>query len=450
MPTRDLSSDVTLVSDTARGLSRAAVWTIAGNGTYAIAQWALLAFVARLSGAAAAGEYALALALSAPVLLLANLQLRDVQAVDVAGRHPLRTYLRLRLLTTLVAIPAIAVVGATFGPARALPLILAIAAGKAVEGVGDILLGELQRHERMDLVGKSLVAKSLLSTGAFVGTLLVSRNVPTAAAALALALALVVWLVDSRFVSRLPRVPPRGARLNGAALSALLRTALPLGFAISAFSLTMQVPRYFLERHSGLHEVGIHAGILNLLVAPTLLLTSLGQVAAPRLARAYSRRDVRRFLGVALGIAAIALAMGAGGALTSLGLGGQVLALLYGSAFATRGGSLALAFAIGTAYYLASALGFAATAAHVFRGQAVLMLIVSGVSVLSSWALVPRLGLDGALWAFGLSSFTLACGQALLVGIRLIAPPAGVAPHEGGGAAEREYTATEQRTRADA
>jgi O-antigen/teichoic acid export membrane protein len=70
-----------------------------------------------------------------------------------------------------------------------------------------------------------------------------------------------------------------------------------------------------------------------------------------------------------------------------------------------------LALATGTIYFLASSLGFALTAARRFREQVFLMIPACAVSAAASWLLVPRLGVDGAILAFGASSAAIAMGE---------------------------------------
>ena len=69
-------------------LRTAVAWTFAGNTIYAACQWAMLVIVAKLGSADAVGVFALAFAVTAPVMLLTGLQLRAVQATDtwVASR----------------------------------------------------------------------------------------------------------------------------------------------------------------------------------------------------------------------------------------------------------------------------------------------------------------------------------------------------------------------------
>ncbi|MDH3224579.1 MAG: hypothetical protein OEO23_12750, partial [Gemmatimonadota bacterium] len=50
-------------------------WILSGRGVYAIGQWAMLAGLAKLSDPSTVGQFALGLAVAAPVIQLANLQL---------------------------------------------------------------------------------------------------------------------------------------------------------------------------------------------------------------------------------------------------------------------------------------------------------------------------------------------------------------------------------------
>jgi hypothetical protein len=82
---------------------------VIGNIAYSACQAGLLIVLARLGSAALVGQYALGLALTGPIMLLASLQLRSVQATDAAGSNHFSEYLALRLATSAAALLLIAV-----------------------------------------------------------------------------------------------------------------------------------------------------------------------------------------------------------------------------------------------------------------------------------------------------------------------------------------------------
>src|SRR5437867_237852 len=80
-------------------LKRNTLWTMAGNTVYAASQWLQVAAIARLGSTLDVGHYAFALGLATPVFMLANLQLRPMQATDSLRRYTFGDYLGLRLVT---------------------------------------------------------------------------------------------------------------------------------------------------------------------------------------------------------------------------------------------------------------------------------------------------------------------------------------------------------------
>ncbi len=83
-------------------------WTLAGSAFYHACQWGVLVVLARLEDAETVGRFALALALSAPVMIFANLHLRAVLVTDAGGEHTFAEYLGLRLVASTVGFVLIA------------------------------------------------------------------------------------------------------------------------------------------------------------------------------------------------------------------------------------------------------------------------------------------------------------------------------------------------------
>jgi hypothetical protein len=64
---------------------RNAQWLLLGNAVYAGGYWLQFMILARAGGPSAVGSYAYALALAAPAVGFASLQLRALLASDAAG-----------------------------------------------------------------------------------------------------------------------------------------------------------------------------------------------------------------------------------------------------------------------------------------------------------------------------------------------------------------------------
>src|SRR5579875_2135561 len=89
------------------------VWTSAGNAVYAASQWGMVSVLAKLGTPELVGQYALGVAVTTPILMLAQLNLRSVIATDVRREHQFRDYRDLRAASLLLALAAIAALSFT-------------------------------------------------------------------------------------------------------------------------------------------------------------------------------------------------------------------------------------------------------------------------------------------------------------------------------------------------
>jgi len=80
------------------------LWTICGNVVYAGSQWLMLVIVAKLGTPEMVGQFALGFAVTAPIIIFTNLNLRAVQATDQKAEYKFHDYLLLRLATTTIGI----------------------------------------------------------------------------------------------------------------------------------------------------------------------------------------------------------------------------------------------------------------------------------------------------------------------------------------------------------
>ena len=158
-------------------LRRNFVWNLLGNVVYAGAQWGLLVVLAKLTNPETVGRFALGLAVTTPIIVFSQLQLRGVQATDARSEYDFGHYLALRLATTAAALCVIAAVAGWGGYGRnAALVILAVGLSKAIESITDVVYGLLQRRERMDRIARSRIIKGILSLGVMGGVVWISGN----------------------------------------------------------------------------------------------------------------------------------------------------------------------------------------------------------------------------------------------------------------------------------
>lgn len=395
----------------AGSLRRNFSWTILGNLVYAACQWGMLASLARLGTPVMLGQFALALAVTAPIMLFANLKLRSVQSTDINDEYAFGSYLSLRLVTIPLALIAIMNI-AWLRYDTGLGLMIALMGlAKGIESVSDILLGLLQKHELMTEIAFSQMIKGALSLLFFTLMLLTTGNLASAITGILLAWSSVLLLFDAPLAAaalgndrqRLPMRPFYQAGLlrpnwSITALQSLAWRTLPLGLAVMLASLGTNIPQYFIEHFKGTYDLGLYAAMSYPLVGGALIINALSQSATPRLAKYYAAQETNEFMNLLAKLMAVGFLLGVSGIGIVALAGEEILDVAYGEEYA-RQTHVFLWIMVGVGVgYLYVFLGTAVSAMRRFSVQ--LPIHLAGTILLgtlcATW--IPTHGIVGAAW----------------------------------------------------
>ncbi len=363
--------------------------------------------LAKLGSPEHVGQFALGLAVTAPVFMFATLRLRDIQATDARQEYRFGDYFALRLTTTALALLVVAGIALLSRYPREIALvILATGLSKAIEAISDAYYGLFMQHERLDRIAKSMMIKGPLSlVGLSIGYNL-TGSVFWGVIGLALARAIIMVGYDTRNAASslkpspssagnlLPKDLPR-PHWDARTLGRLAWLALPLGVVTMLISFNANIPRYFVEGHLGAYQLGIFAAVAAFQKTAPTVIQALGRSASPRLARYYAATNARAFGRLALGLVAVGALLGGAGVLVALVAGRQILTLFYGPEYALPGLLVLLMLAAGIDY-VATMLLYVITSARYFRVQLPLQLLTTGTVALASFWLIPSIGLRGA------------------------------------------------------
>jgi O-antigen/teichoic acid export membrane protein len=365
---------------------------------YGLSQWAVLATVAKLGNSAMVGSFALGLAISAPVMLFCDLRLRSILASDARAEFPFWDYLTVRIGTSITGVLVITL-AALWYDRRTCVLIVLIGIAKAFESLSDVTYGLLQRNDRMRRLALSQSFKGPLSVLSVGAGLYATANVIYAGFGLAFAWGALFLLFDFPYAWRLSasRAEPKPVRGNRKRLLLLVRTAAPLGLAAMIGSLSVNIPRYFLEASHGRSALGYFTAIFYASIVIGRIVTALSEALVPRLAQAYlTDRSVfaALFSRCLLLVAGLGF-LGVGG---SVLLGGRFLAALYRPEYARFEGLLTVVMVYGAVSGASTALTYALTATRRLTPQARIAALTMIVTLLASATLIPRYGIDGAAW----------------------------------------------------
>ena len=383
-----------------------AVALVSGNTVYAASQWALVIIIAKLGSVVQVGQFAYALAMTTPVFIFSQLQLRGLQATDAAGEYSFAEYFSLRVATTAAAVlvvAALAFLAIDAGPQREVALAMAVA--KAIESVADVAHGRLQQIERLGAIAASFASRGVGGLLAFSLAFAVWRELVPAI------LAMTLWWMISYTAIEGRAVWNSGSVFSGVHIAPVLRLALfaaPMGVVMALSTLNVQLPRYFVEASLGAHGLGIFASLAAIPLIGTTVVNPLCQAASARLARAYYHDDRTGFRQTVGQLLIVAAGIGVGIAALALILGDRLITVIYSPEYAGYRRTFLMLIAWGAFSTVAAVLGTAATAARRIRVQVPILAISTVVTALAAMILVPRLGLTGAALAASLGTLAQA------------------------------------------
>jgi len=398
------------------------LWTFVGNVVYAACQWGMLIIIAKLGDPEMVGQFALGLAVTAPIVLFANLQLRSVQATDSRHEYHFGEYLALRIVCLVLALLIIAGIALLTGYQldAALAIVL-LGVAKCCEALSDIFHGLLQQHERMDRIAISLCMKGLLSLVTLSLALILTHTLAWGIFGMA-----IVWAAMIIYDYRNGIVILRGNSQHYATgllrheslrmITRLVVLALPLGFVTLLISLNTNIPRYFIEHWLGARALGIFAAAAYVLVAGTTVVSALAQAASPRLARHFAAGDRQTFAQLLLKLSLVAVALATVGILAVFLFGAQLLSLLYGSDYADQNNVFLILMVAAGFSFQTWFLNAAMVAARCIREQVPLFILVIVTTLVASALLVPTHGLQGAAFVVLISTVLQVCGSIVILG----------------------------------
>jgi len=393
-------------------LRRNFIWTFAGNSLFGASQWAILSLIAKLGSREMLGDYALALALATPVVMLSHLNLRAVLATDVREQHPFGDYLAVRISASALALAAVAVLAVLWrGHPEVAWSILLLGVSLTADTTSDTFYGALQRRERMNEIAHSMIARGIFSLALLAAVLWMTGKLAPAVAALAAGRTLVLLAYD------MPR-GSAGQRMAGSGYKSqwvLFRTALPLGLVLMLVSLAGNLPRYAVEAFLGTAELGAFAAAAAFLAAGSTVVNALGQASTASLARLFSAGDYAGFRRTAARLTGLALGLGLAGVCGAALVGRMILRLVYSPELEAYSGLLVKLMVSGIFVYGAIVLGYISTSTRSFLSQMPLLALVAGISGAASWTLVPLAGVDGAALAVALAASVQIVGQFWIV-----------------------------------
>ncbi|WP_160241775.1 oligosaccharide flippase family protein [Acinetobacter indicus] len=378
-----------------------AKWLLSGNILFAFSQWLMLIMFSHFSNPIQLGYYSYALAITAPIFMLSNLQLRPLVVADLnlERKFSYSEYFSLRLLTILFAV-IVSLFFIDWENNLALSIVLVVVLIKASESVSDIIYAYYNANKKTKFISRSLTFKSVLVIILSFCVLYITHNIVYSLAATLIGYLFVLGLLDIRQnINHL-----REINFFDKKLTKIVQIGLPLGIAVMLVSLQTNIPRYFLEHYSNVELVGVYTILYYFIVIGGIVMNSVCQYLSPSFSEFYRDLKIDDLKKIIKNAFFIALSLGVVGLVISLFLNDFIIKIIYGNDYLAYAYLLPYIMIAGIFTYLSVVNGYLLTSLRLLKIQMPIFLILVCLTVIYSYLFIPIHGLIGAVYTTILSA----------------------------------------------
>lgn len=253
------------------------LWNTIGSIIYLGCQWIITIVVARMLGYELAGVLALAMSVTNVFAMVALYSMRNFQISD-SGIYCDSTYIISRFITCIIAILLCLIFSLISKyDIEIIICIMMYMVFKALEATIDVYQGVLQKKWRLDVVGKSLVLRGIVSVIIFICIIQLTHELILGILGMSISTLMIAFLLDIRTVHKDYEIQ---LNYNNKELGKLLLNCVPLVIFGCLSNSMAFIPRGYLEKNFGTELLGIYSSIAtptlivqvfaNLLCAPLL------------------------------------------------------------------------------------------------------------------------------------------------------------------------------------
>ncbi len=377
-----------------------------GRCVYAVCQFGILFFLARLGGVQWVGLWGLAMAITAPVFVFLQANLLSVVAADVTNVNDVRDYVGLNVVSTATGLAIIGTltIFMQYDPITS-TLVFLVALSKCVECISETYLGLMQRYERLDYCAISFMIKGIGTVVAFAILLYATGSFPIAMLGMITVWIGTLYFWDARIASTL-----HGAssvimpRFSLRRTSQLARRVLPLGIAAVFVSLMTNIPRYLIDIYHGREMLGYYTALAYTVVIGDFVAGSVARSVISRFAQEF-HSNAHQLVALSTKFLVFSMAIGGIGVAGTAIVGELYLSTVFGQDYAAHWPVLVWLMVGAVAAYPRHIVFATMVAAESYKTWTLTAVCGTVVCFVTGLYWIPRFGMLGAAWAFAAASW---------------------------------------------
>jgi len=283
------------------------MWYSVGSTIYMFGLWAITYLVLIVSGPANSGILSVAMAITNVCYTIAVWGMRSYQVSDIDGRFSDNTYIMSRLITCIVSVAACAVFVFVkdYSYEKRLCFILYMIF-KVSEAGADVFNGIVQKHWRMDIIGKSYIARAALTVAAFTLTLKFTGSLPLAILSMMVGSFAVIIFYD---VIQTVKISHVQIKWDFQSTHKLLIQCAPLVICSFLYTFNALIPRLLLEEKFGDTIQGFYAAIASPVLIVQLLASYIYSPLIPLFSKSHADHNTSAFSRLLIKILLLILAL---------------------------------------------------------------------------------------------------------------------------------------------
>lgn len=272
------------------------IWNMIGSGIYSIASMVLTYLTIRIIGDRDGGVFAIALTISQMLIYFAYFEMRTFQVTDSKDEYTFQDYYTTKIITCfmMVVISIFYVLLKGYNFQKSL-IVFMVCIYRLEDGFADVFESQFHKDGRLDIAGKSIAFRTVLSVSVYFVLLVLTKNLLYALVAAIIMAVLGVWLFDILVYKDFGKIELTNC--PGVILK-VLRSCFPLFLGTFLWTYILSASRlaideYMSSEYQSYYQVlFMPVSVINLFagfVFRPMLLTLTGY---------YAKRKYRNFLGV--------------------------------------------------------------------------------------------------------------------------------------------------------
>lgn len=304
------------------------IWTVLAGLIYAGSSFLMSMVTSKYIGVAKAGVLALALTIGNQLVTIGFYNIRTYQVSDVTEKYKFSDYCVLRLITVSAMLIAGAVWILKDGHSQEKLAAIGLAVVfRATEAVSDLMEGRYQQKGRYDVACRGVFVKVLSYLAAFMITLLITKNLCLALAALALVYLIMLVVIDSHIIGKFGGL---SFHSTWEKQKALLMDGFPLFINAFLNAYIINASKYALDRYYDSETLGIFNVLYMMAFVVNMFASFVLKPIISVLAEKYVKKDIKGFLKLVIRQVAVITAVTSVCIIGAYIAGVPVLTILFG------------------------------------------------------------------------------------------------------------------------